>query len=131
MIDPELIKYDVRVRERMLRKGTISEPEVRKRLESLPDHEGKHDFVELRQPAYGRADVYPPLGAGPVSRRPAAALAGRIAPSTPAAPAAPPVRPALNLESVEASTAPEAEEDEEDEDEDETAEIDEKWGDEK
>ncbi len=51
MRDPEMFKYDVRVRDRMLRAGRISIEEVNGILAALPDSEGESEIVPLNQPA--------------------------------------------------------------------------------
>jgi hypothetical protein len=54
MKSSELFKYDVRVRERMLHKGLISEKDVASHLASLPDRETACEEVRLEQPGLGR-----------------------------------------------------------------------------
>ena len=51
MRDPEMFKYDVRVRDRMLRAGRISVEEVNGLLAALPDSESECEVVALNQPA--------------------------------------------------------------------------------
>jgi hypothetical protein len=51
MRDPEMFKYDVRVRERMLRAGRITTEEVSRVLDALPDLETSIESVTLNQPA--------------------------------------------------------------------------------
>ncbi len=51
MRDPEMFKYDVRVRERMLRAGRITNEDVGRILDALPDLEGSIEAVPLNQPA--------------------------------------------------------------------------------
>ncbi len=51
MRDPEMFKYDVRVRERMLRAGRITPEEVSRVLDALPDLETFIESVPLNQPA--------------------------------------------------------------------------------
>jgi hypothetical protein len=51
MRDPEMFKYDVRVRERMLRAGRITPDEVNELLQALPDVESECEDVLLPQPA--------------------------------------------------------------------------------
>ncbi len=48
---PEQFKYDVRVRERLMRKGIIAEAEIERHLESLPDASANATEIELKQPA--------------------------------------------------------------------------------
>jgi hypothetical protein len=56
MTGPEIFKLDVRIRERMLRKGSLSEGEVNKHLEALPDVASQGEDLVLRQPALQRDD---------------------------------------------------------------------------
>jgi hypothetical protein len=56
MTGSEIFKFDVRIRERMLRKGTLSEAEVGKHLEGLSDVAGQGEDLVLRQPALHRHD---------------------------------------------------------------------------
>lgn len=51
MRDPEMFKYDVRVRERMLRAGRITPEEVDGVLQALPDLDAECEEVPLAQPA--------------------------------------------------------------------------------
>ncbi len=51
MRDPDMFKYDVRVRERMLRAGRITAEDVSRVLEALPDLETSIESVPLNQPA--------------------------------------------------------------------------------
>jgi len=51
MRDPDMFKYDVRVRERMLRAGRITADEVGRLLHALPDLEASLEPVPLNQPA--------------------------------------------------------------------------------
>ena len=67
MTDPELFKFDMRVRERMLKRGQINETDVQRHLSSLEDLETKCSRVEQPQPALGspsegsgRPSVAPP-----------------------------------------------------------------------
>jgi len=48
---PEFFKYDVRVRERMLRKGTLTDGELTKHVDALGDVADQVVEVELKQPA--------------------------------------------------------------------------------
>jgi hypothetical protein len=50
----ELFKFDVRVRERMLKTGALSDKELASHLESLVDRETVCDDIRLDQPALGR-----------------------------------------------------------------------------
>jgi hypothetical protein len=56
MRDPELFKFDVRVRERMMKAGRLSPDELNKQLATLEDVEGNGVSIELEQPALGRTD---------------------------------------------------------------------------
>lgn len=56
MSDPADFKYDVRVRERMLKRGLLAESDLQKHLEGLADAEGKSEQVQLHQPALGTSD---------------------------------------------------------------------------
>ena len=56
MTGSEIFRFDVRIRERMLRKGTLSEGEVGKHLEALSDVAAHGEDLVLRQPALHRHD---------------------------------------------------------------------------
>ena len=47
----EPLKFDIRVRDRLLRKGQINDSEVKKHLDSLTDVGDKFVELELKQPA--------------------------------------------------------------------------------
>jgi hypothetical protein len=51
MAIPAELKFDVRVRERLVGDGLLSESEVAKHLESLPDLEGQAVELTIKQPA--------------------------------------------------------------------------------
>jgi hypothetical protein len=51
MRDPEMFKYDVRVRDRMLRAGRISVEDINGILVALPDTESESEVIALNQPA--------------------------------------------------------------------------------
>ncbi len=55
MRDPDIFKYDVRVRERMLRAGRITNDEIVHVLDALPDLEASAEVVPLNQPALDSA----------------------------------------------------------------------------
>lgn len=55
MTDPVIFKYDVRVRERMLKRGLVTEADIKRHLEGLSDLEPTSGRVELPQPAIGVA----------------------------------------------------------------------------
>lgn len=50
---PRSFKFDVRIRSRLLSKGQVTEAEVAKHLEALPDLEAHSDVVNMAQPAIG------------------------------------------------------------------------------
>jgi hypothetical protein len=52
MREPDMFKFDVRVRERMLRSGRITTEDVNRVLEALPDLENSVESVALNQPAF-------------------------------------------------------------------------------
>jgi hypothetical protein len=56
MRDPEMFKFDVRVRERMMKSGRLTPEDLAKRLASLDDVEANLSALELDQPALGRQD---------------------------------------------------------------------------
>jgi hypothetical protein len=45
--------WDIRVRERMLKAGTLTDKDVEKHIASLPDHAEQTDAVTIPQPAIG------------------------------------------------------------------------------
>ncbi|MDP9001638.1 MAG: hypothetical protein M3O46_16185 [Myxococcota bacterium] len=49
-------EYDVRVRERNIRKGVIDDKDVEKFLSQLPDVADQAEAITLGQPALGRRD---------------------------------------------------------------------------
>ena len=55
MRDPDTFKYDVRVRERMLRAGRVNTDDIARLLDALPDLEANLDIVLLNQPALDAA----------------------------------------------------------------------------
>lgn len=55
----DLLKHDVRVRERMLHKGMMTEAEWDSHLSGLPDLESQCDRLPLQQPALSRFDTEP------------------------------------------------------------------------
>jgi hypothetical protein len=87
---PKDFKFDVRIRERMLAKRVVSEAEVTKHLEALPDVEAHSDVVDLTQPALTTPSERPapvhhehrvPVAAAPVQPAPSERSAPRsIAP---------------------------------------------------
>jgi hypothetical protein len=56
MRDPEIFKFDVRVRERLLKSGRLKSEELEQQLASLVDVEENSVPLELDQPALGRTD---------------------------------------------------------------------------
>jgi hypothetical protein len=83
----EQFKYDVRVRERMLRRGLVTDSEVEKHLGEVPDSDGKYDSLVLAQPALGRREdalpTPPPetrFGSGTPAATPAAVAPAVAAP---------------------------------------------------
>lgn len=56
MSEPELFKYDVRVRERMLHRGGVSEAQIKQRLDALPDLDAECEVMVLQQPALGHPE---------------------------------------------------------------------------
>jgi len=56
MRDPEIFKFDVRVRDRLLKSGRLTTEDLTKQLESLSDVEENAVALELDQPALGRSD---------------------------------------------------------------------------
>jgi hypothetical protein len=49
-------EYDVRVRERNIRKGVLDDKDVEKFLSQLPDVADQAEAISLGQPALGRRD---------------------------------------------------------------------------
>lgn len=56
MREPDIFKFDVRVRERLLKSGRLTVEELSQQLEGLPDIEEFAVNLELDQPALGRSD---------------------------------------------------------------------------
>lgn len=56
MRDPDMFKFDVRVRERMMKAGRLTPDELTKQLATLEDVDANGVAIELEQPALGRAD---------------------------------------------------------------------------
>jgi hypothetical protein len=56
MRDPEIFKYDVRVRDRMLKTGRLVPDELNRQLAGLADVETNAATIELEQPALGRSE---------------------------------------------------------------------------
>ena len=79
MRDPDTFKYDVRVRERMLRAGRVSTDDIARLLDALPDLEANLDIVTLNQPALDAAAA----GAGAGGAVVASATRQSVPPSPP------------------------------------------------
>ena len=73
MSQSDLFRFDVRVRERMTRRGLLSESELEKHLGSLSDQEGRYDALPLTQPALLRVSEPPPPPSQPPPPQAAAA----------------------------------------------------------
>ncbi|MBK7583548.1 MAG: hypothetical protein IPI67_25570 [Myxococcales bacterium] len=58
MTDPELFKYDVRIRERLMRRGLVNDADVTRHLEGLVDSEAKSETLPQAQPALGQNDPH-------------------------------------------------------------------------
>jgi hypothetical protein len=56
MREPEIFKFDVRVRERMLKSGRLVLEDLTKHVESAVNVEENVMSIELEQPALGRPD---------------------------------------------------------------------------
>ncbi len=110
MSDPEQFKYDVRVRDRMLHKGSIDEGEVKRHLDALQDLEAVCEIMTLQQPALAHAETPSPAAA---VEAPIAVGEPMAAPPEPplAAPPPPPAPPP-----VQAAASPTAEVDSADDD---------------
>jgi hypothetical protein len=68
MTGSDIFKLDVRIRERMLRKGLLSEADLNKHLEALPDVASQGEDLVLRQPALHRFDESAPRPRPPAPR---------------------------------------------------------------
>jgi len=79
MRDPDTFKYDVRVRERMLRAGRVNTDDIARLLDALPDLEANLDIVTLNQPALDAAAA----GAGAGGAVVASATRQSVPPSPP------------------------------------------------
>ena len=56
MRDPDMFKFDVRVRERLMKSGRLTAEELTRQLSTLQDVEENGVAIELDQPALGRSD---------------------------------------------------------------------------
>ena len=56
MTESDQFKFDVRVREHMIRRSALDDSELQKHLAGLSDLDDKCDHLNLRQPALGRAE---------------------------------------------------------------------------
>lgn len=77
MTNLEAFKFDVRVRERMLRRAAITDAELARHLEALRDLESQCDEMPLKQPALAR----PSHGDAFAARQSAAPAAPRSVPA--------------------------------------------------
>ena len=113
MSDAELLKYDTRARERLLRSGVITAEQVRIYLESLPDGLDKSEAVAVDQPAlhrgegerHGAGAPARALDAGTRVAAPAPEAAAPINLQTAPSPMAP-ARPTSQDEPVTAAVSP-------------------------
>lgn len=53
----EEFRFDVRIQERMVKKGLVEKEELQKRLEALADLENESELLELEQPGLTRLDA--------------------------------------------------------------------------
>lgn len=112
---PVNFKFDVRIRARMLAKGTISDAEVTKHMDGLQDREAETTLIDLAQPALTPPGERPPVNVRPAPR-----------PAPVAVPSALPVAAVVAERSAPMSVAPPplpvdegwGDEDEDDDDED-------------
>lgn len=51
MSQSNLFKFDVRIRERLLKRGAVDAKEVEKHLKELPDAASNAEILDLSQPA--------------------------------------------------------------------------------
>lgn len=116
----EPLKFDIRVRDRLLRKGLLSESEVNKYLEALPDAADKLVELDLKQPALQkeseRAEYAPRIS------RPSPAIARPIRPfdedDGDELAAAPPVDESDDLDDEDEGASPDASAEKKDVDDD-------------
>lgn len=52
----EEFRFDVRIQERMVKKGLVEKDELQKRLDALKDVESESEFLDLEQPGLSRLD---------------------------------------------------------------------------
>jgi len=76
MADPKSFKFDVRVRERMLARGVMTNQELESHLGGLTDAEQNSEPVQQAQPALGTASALSGASAHPTSH------VGATAPAT-------------------------------------------------
>ncbi len=112
---PENFKFDVRVRDRMLAKGIVSDAEVTKHLDKVADVQGNLDAIELGQPALMSAEERERLVVAP---RPSAVVLRPLAPA-PLSPLNAPKAPALIDDEDDIDDDEDDIDDDEDDDEDE------------
>lgn len=53
----EEFRFDVRIQERMVKKGLVEKEELQKRLEALADLENESELLDLEQPGLARLDA--------------------------------------------------------------------------
>lgn len=56
MTQDDAFRYDVRIRERLEKKGLLSADEIKKHLDALKDVEENAEIIPLEQPGVGRGD---------------------------------------------------------------------------
>jgi hypothetical protein len=74
---PEQFKYDVRVRERMLRSGDLTEADLKKHVDALADVSEQLVEVELKQPALQKESERVERVSRPAPPRPAVVAPAR------------------------------------------------------
>jgi hypothetical protein len=112
---PVNFKFDVRIRARMLAKGMISDADVTKHVDGLPDREAETTAIDLAQPALTPPGERPPVNVRPAPRPAPVAVAAVAAVAERSAPmsVAPPPLP------VDEGWGDEADDDEDDDEDDE------------
>jgi len=111
---PVNFKFDVRIRPRLLARGQLSEGDVTKYLEGLPDLQPQADAIDLAQPALTSPEERERVAAS----RPSAVVA-RPVPSAPPAERSAPVSIAPSAEPVDEGWDEDDDEDDVDNDDDE------------
>lgn len=79
MRDPEIFKYDVRVRERMLKAGRLAPEDLANLLAALPDVEANGAPIELDQPALAPRPAVDAAAASPAREVAAVAAVPAVA----------------------------------------------------